>query len=130
HGLGALSRDAALHGASVHRRFTLRLLRRSVMASIYHTSARRHPGKRLLGIGVSHLVLIALSIIFVTPLYWMVTTSLKSNPQLYTIPPTWFPHPLQWNTYPDAVNFIPFFTFLKISVLVTALTVVGTLLSC
>ena len=44
-----------------------------------------------------------------------VTTSLKSNDQLYTIPPTWFPHPLLWHTYPDAVNFIPFFTEYKLN---------------
>ena len=75
-------------------------------------------------------MLIVVGAAFVLPLYWMVTTSVKSNSQLYSIPPTWVPRPLEWHFYPDAVNYIPFFTFLKNSVEVTVLTVVGTLVSC
>jgi multiple sugar transport system permease protein len=93
-------------------------------------TAFRPPSRRLLSSAAHHLVLIVVSAMFVLPLYWMVTTSLKSNSQLYTIPPSWVPHPLEWHTYPDAVNYIPFFTFLKNSVEVTALTVLGTLVSC
>jgi multiple sugar transport system permease protein len=77
-----------------------------------------------------HAILVVVAAAFVLPLYWMVTTSVKSNSQLYSIPPTWVPRPVEWHFYPDAVNYIPFFTFLKNSVEVTALTVVGTLVSC
>lgn len=41
--------------------------------------------------------------LFIFPLYWMVTTSVKPEGDLFTNPPTWFP--TQWNfgTYADAV---------------------------
>lgn len=41
--------------------------------------------------------------LFIFPLYWMVTTSVKPESELFTNPPTWFP--TQWNfgTYVDAV---------------------------
>lgn len=89
------------------------------------------PHKRiLLSTAAHHFVLIAVSLAFVLPLFWMVATSLKSNSQLYSIPPKWIPYPIKLHYYPDAVKYIPFFTFLKNSVEVTALTVLGTLTSC
>ncbi len=97
---------------------------------VERSAASRPRSRALLSTAAHHLVLIAVGAAFVLPLYWMVTTSLKSNSQLYSIPPTWAPHPLQWHFYPDAVNYIPFFTFLKNSLEVTVLTVLGTLLSC
>lgn len=41
--------------------------------------------------------------LFIFPLYWMVTTSVKPEGDLFTNPPTWLP--TQWNfgTYADAV---------------------------
>jgi multiple sugar transport system permease protein len=35
---------------------------------------------------------------------WMVSTSLKPPHQLFTVPPTWIPNPLQWDTYAKAMG--------------------------
>src|SRR5437899_7256698 len=38
------------------------------------------------------------------PFVWMLSTSLKPADQLFTVPPTWIPHPLQWDTYVKAMS--------------------------
>jgi multiple sugar transport system permease protein len=44
----------------------------------------------------------AFAIIFVFPLYWMVTGGLKSAQEIIQSPPTWFPHTVHWSAYVDA----------------------------
>jgi multiple sugar transport system permease protein len=41
---------------------------------------------------LSYLALIALTILFVAPLVWMLSTALKSNQEATQIKPTWIPH--------------------------------------
>ncbi len=38
------------------------------------------------------------------PFVWMVSTSLKPPEQLFTVPPTWIPRPLQFDTYLKAMS--------------------------
>lgn len=41
--------------------------------------------------------------VFLFPLYWMISTSLKVPEQLFTKPPTWVPTALEWSNYTTAV---------------------------
>ena len=52
-----------------------------------------------------HLTAIGVVLVgaFLFPLYWMVSTSLKSPDQLFTRPPTWFPTELDFSNYARAV---------------------------
>ncbi len=52
--------------------------------------------KRLLRTLFSHLLLLPLAILFILPFYWMVSTSLKSDRQVFAWPLVWFPNPLVW----------------------------------
>ncbi len=45
--------------------------------------------------------LIVGAVITVFPFYWMLNTSLKGNHEVFLYPPTWFPHPFEWNNYAD-----------------------------
>jgi ABC-type glycerol-3-phosphate transport system permease component len=38
----------------------------------------------------------------VFPFFWMLTTSLKTNTEVFLYPPTWLPSPFQWSNYRDA----------------------------
>lgn len=38
------------------------------------------------------------------PFFWMISTSLKSNAEVFNYPPTWIPSPFQWSNYRDAFN--------------------------
>jgi multiple sugar transport system permease protein len=52
----------------------------------------------------SHVILAVGAVAMLLPFVWMISTSLKPADQLFTVPPTWLPHPLQWDTYAKAMN--------------------------
>ena len=78
----------------------------------------------------AHLVLIIASFFFMIPFIWMVSTSLKPLTQVFTFPPEWIPKPVKWSNYIDAMNYIPFFTYLKNTIIITVFSTVGAVLSC
>jgi len=55
-----------------------------------------------MGAAVRHLVLIVLAVSFLLPFYWMASSALKNDSQVYTVPPVWIPRPSHWNNFPDA----------------------------
>jgi len=78
----------------------------------------------------AHIVLIIASFFFMIPFIWMVSTSLKPLTQVFTFPPEWIPKPVKWSNYIDAMNYIPFFTYLKNTIIITVFSTVGAVLSC
>lgn len=79
-------------------------------------------------IGV-RLFLIAMSVLFILPIYWMLITSLKSNEELGITPATIFPHDIQWGNYVEAFKAFPFATYFGNSLLITVLSVIGSIVS-
>jgi multiple sugar transport system permease protein len=51
-----------------------------------------------------HAVLLAGAAVMLLPFAWMVSTSLKPADQLFTVPPTWIPRELRWDTYARAMG--------------------------
>ena len=50
-------------------------------------------------------LLLALSAsIFLLPFYWMLNTALKPVEQVFTVPPTYFPSPVQWENFPASMQ--------------------------
>src|SRR5436190_24351413 len=76
-----------------------------------------------------HLILIPAAAVFMLPFLWMISTSLKPDAQLFAYPPIWIPNPLQWANYPKAVNYIPFFTYLKNTLIISLGSMLGATLS-
>ena len=76
-----------------------------------------------------HLVLIPLSALMVTPLAWMVLTSIQTPDEARRFPPV-FPPGIHWQNYTDAINAAPFGRFFLNSALVTGATVIGNLVFC
>lgn len=79
---------------------------------------------------VAHIVLIALSAVFLLPLVWLLTSSLKTDQQILKFPPEWIPSPLTFENYPKGLAFIPFWRYLLNTTIICVFTVAGTLLSC
>ena len=48
-----------------------------------------------------YILLMGLAISFVLPFYWMVSSALKDDAQVYTVPPVWIPNPAHWNNFLD-----------------------------
>jgi multiple sugar transport system permease protein len=78
---------------------------------------------------VWRVVLVAMSAFYISPIYWMVVTALKSDHELSQFPPTLWPHAAVWNNFDQATKAFPFLTFLGNTVVYAALVMVGSLLS-
>jgi len=48
-----------------------------------------------------YAILIAGAIAFLLPLFWLITTALKENSEVYVFPPTFIPKTLRWQNFPD-----------------------------
>ncbi len=78
----------------------------------------------------SHLLLIPLAIIFMIPFFWMLSTSLKPDSQIFLWPPVWIPKPFVWSNYPSAIGFIPFWAYVRNTLIIAFFAIVGVLFSC
>lgn len=83
----------------------------------------REHRKRVIIVTVVTVVLGIGALINIVPFLWMLSTSLKSNSQAFSYPPTWIPNPFVWQNYPDAfqrLNGRVFFntTFFSLAVVV------------
>lgn len=72
--------------------------------------------------------MILLSAIFLVPLAWLVSTSLKVQGQVFAYPPVWIPDPIQWSNYAEALARAPLLRWLANTALVTSTAVVGNVL--
>ena len=80
---------------------------------------------------IKYLVLIVLAGSFVLPFYWMATSALKNDAQIYTIPPVWVPNPAFWENFKNAWTSLPFNRYVLNTVVKYAVpTTIGTVLSC
>lgn len=89
--------------------------------------------KRLRSIGraiLMHCALIPFAFIFMLPFLWMLSTSLKSDVQLYVYPPILVPIPAAWENYPTAVVYIDFFLYLRNTLIIAISATIGALISC
>jgi multiple sugar transport system permease protein len=85
---------------------------------------------------VIYALLIVGSAVFLFPLLWMISTSLKPVEETMLNPPRWIPSSLQWGNYVNAVTYgqktlgyIPFFEYGKNTLLLCVLVVSGTVIS-
>jgi ABC-type sugar transport system, permease component len=76
-----------------------------------------------------YLTLVAGSALFVMPLVWMLSTSLKGDIGLFDLPPKWIPETFYWDNYKKAVQSFPFLRYTVNTVWITLLSVIGALLS-
>ena len=49
-----------------------------------------------------YLALILLAAGFLLPFYWMASSAVKDDNQVFTVPPVWIPNPAHWENYPNA----------------------------
>ena len=76
-----------------------------------------------------HLVLIPLALVMVTPLAWMVMTSIQTPDEARHFPPV-LPSGIHWQNYTEALAAAPFGRFFLNTSIVTGVTVLGNLILC
>lgn len=75
------------------------------------------------------ILLIAVSVILITPIYWMIATSLKPMSEIVQFPPSLFPNDIQWGNYRETIEAFPFFRYAFNTLFITFFVVLGNLLS-
>jgi multiple sugar transport system permease protein len=76
-----------------------------------------------------HLLLLPLSLVMLTPLLWMLMTSIQTPDESQQFPPV-LPSGIHWQNYADALHAVPFGRFFVNSLIVTGVCVLGNLLLC
>ena len=93
--------------------------------SPFSSTFRRRPWSK----AVVHALLVGASLLFIFPLLWMLSTSLKPIEQTLTDPPVWIPSTIQWRNYVETIEYIPFLRYALNTVVVCTLAAAGTTLS-
>lgn len=92
--------------------------------------AARRSSKGRLRVALSYSVLVLSAIVLLAPLFWMLTTSLKSSADTTRYPPVLITLPPAWENYQIIFERFPLGRYMFNSFTVTTLVIAGTLLSC
>ena len=71
-------------------------------------SRRQRQMRETLSAGAVLVLLLLFGLSFTLPLFWMASTSLKTNEQLVSLQPVWIPNPLNWVNYVRAIDSMNF----------------------
>lgn len=98
-------------------------------ASTTPSAVRRLSAERVRRI-LTSVLLWLVALIFLIPLIWMVSSSLKPEYQVFAMPPALIPDPPRWENYTEALTYVPFGRYTINTFFITTLTILGHLLSC
>lgn len=92
------------------------------------TPRQRHRA-RWLGRTLLYIVTIGIGLVFAGPFFLAVSGSLKTPFEITAVPPTWLPEGLYWENYDAVLTITPFMTFLRNTVFLTVVNIIGGVLS-
>ena len=78
----------------------------------------------------SFLILVIGSLVFLLPLFWALSSSLKPEYQVLEFPPRWIPQEFVWANYPDAFTYIPFARYMGNTLVIAVGAIIGNLIAC
>jgi multiple sugar transport system permease protein len=90
---------------------------------------RKRPFSRTLMAKLPHLPLVLLCVFFLTPFIWMISTSLKTEHEVFTMPPHLIPSVFQWLNYKLAFQRAPFLIYTLNTLFYSVAVVIGFLFS-
>lgn len=85
---------------------------------------------RAVGQVLTYAIIITGAAVLMVPFFWMLSTSLKELPDIFTYPPRWIPDPIVWRNFSDALTWRRFDLYARNSVIVTLISVIGEAVSC
>jgi multiple sugar transport system permease protein len=95
------------------------------MSAVAIPLPRRKPLPWRIWRGVLYVVTMGLSLVFMFPFVWTVSSSLKTAYEIVAFPPSLLPSTIQWQNYAVAWTSTDFGVFFQNSFTVAALTVIG-----
>lgn len=80
--------------------------------------------------GIAYVICTIMAVIYVFPLYWLLVTALKTDSEVFQLPPTFLPLNPQWQNFSAATEYIPFWQYMGNTFIIAIVSIIGTLLSC
>lgn len=78
--------------------------------------------QRSLSTVFGYIAMVLVLLMIGLPLFWILITSFKERGDIYVQPVTWWPSSFRPENYSEATTEVPFFTYLRNSVIITAAT--------
>lgn len=75
-------------------------------------------------------VLIIVALVFIAPAFWMLSSALKAEYEIFASPPVWWPIQPLWQNFSQALTVLPFGRFAVNTLIIAISTIIGHLLSC
>lgn len=75
------------------------------------------------------ILLVFFAVVMITPFLWLVSSSFKSQNQIFQYPPQWIPDPFQPENYVKALTYKPFHIYLKNTLIIALLNVIAVVFS-
>lgn len=72
-----------------------------------------------------YIILIGMSVLYMIPFVWQLSSSLKTDAQIFAMPPKWIPSPARWDNYYQVFVQVPFFRFLANTLTVAVFTMIA-----
>jgi multiple sugar transport system permease protein len=104
----------------------IRSLTRPVRAKAWSVAGFLHFARQ----GVLYTILVISALFMIVPFLWMLSTSLKADQYVLTMPPQFFPRPLTLSSYVRLAELFPIRRMFFNSLLVATLTTLGQLVTC
>jgi multiple sugar transport system permease protein len=102
-----------------------------------HPAAIAHPARpgvsprigRLARTTATYLALVGLALMFMIPLFWMISTSLKARFEVFAYPPEVIPSNIQWGNFREIFTRVPLGRYMLNTIILVAANIVGQLLA-
>jgi multiple sugar transport system permease protein len=78
---------------------------------------------------ILRVTLVVIAVIMLVPFFWLVSSSLKTQTEIFAYPPQWLPNPIRWENYAEALTIQPFGLYLRNSLIVVTLNVFAVVLT-
>ncbi|MBN2047470.1 MAG: carbohydrate ABC transporter permease [Anaerolineaceae bacterium] len=77
-----------------------------------------------------YIVLVFSALLFLLPLFWAFSSSLKPDYQVMAFPPVLIPHPLRWENFSEALAYVPLGKYMLNTLIIALGATIGNLISC
>ncbi|MDE2856038.1 MAG: carbohydrate ABC transporter permease [Chloroflexota bacterium] len=85
--------------------------------------------KKLIGYAIVYAFMVCLACVFMLPIFWMASTSLKLPQDIFAWPPEWLPSTPQWGNYAEAFSKYPLARYMLNSAILVVANIIGALFS-
>jgi multiple sugar transport system permease protein len=78
-----------------------------------------------IGFGALFLILLVVTLVFLVPLFWLLSSSLKETSELFSVPVRWLPAKLHFENFVRMFTYFPFTLYLKNTLIIVFFNIVG-----